>query len=121
MANDEITNVDTAKKWKSRVDLIEKAVKMANWRDYLAGLAIFINPIPFEKQDVYSGQRNWFCNALMTLTREEIIYLYDNLMDSHKRSLKVPGDFTHPEAKKLLKHLYPDGTGVEVFKSKEQN
>ncbi len=93
-------------------ELVEKAVKTANWREHRVQQVFLTTPVAFDDEKVHPGQRLWLCNAIASLTRDEIIDLHDTLMATSKECLADGGDFTPPDVRARLPHIYgepPDG------------
>lgn len=89
-------------------EIVEKAVKTANFRQNRCQTHFLTPPPKFEDEPVHPGQRVWFCNALSALTRDEVIALYETLMATSKDCLETGGDFTSPDVKALYPHIYAD-------------
>lgn len=63
-----------------RPEIVEKAVKTANWLES-CGATVFLAPKPeYEAEPVHPGQRLWLCRALRSLTVDEILDLHAALL-----------------------------------------
>lgn len=87
-------------------DLVEKAIKTANWAENRATQVFLTEPVKYEDATVESGQRVWFTRALLALTREEVVKLYDSLLAGSKACLETGGDFTSPDVRAHHPHIY---------------
>lgn len=96
-------------------ELIEKAVKTANWREHRATQVFLTTPAEYEDEPIHLGQRLWLCRALLALTRDEAIRLYDSLVDSYKRDVAEGGDFTSQDVRDRLPHLYASPTADRTW------
>lgn len=87
-------------------ELVEKALMTANWIDDYCRRRFLSEPPVFEDTKVPDGERVWFCNALRSLTRDEMIKLYDTLIASSKACLETGGDFSAPAMRARMPHIY---------------
>jgi len=88
-------------------ELVEKAVKTANWIENRHHTVFLSAPREFKETEVHPGQRTHFCNALMALTREEAIALYDTLLACRRHEAGLQNrDFTSQVVRDRLPHIY---------------
>ncbi|AXQ68347.1 hypothetical protein HOT99_gp270 [Caulobacter phage CcrBL10] len=90
------------------MDLLQRALKTANWRDDRAHQVFLTAPLEFDRTEVHGSQRVWFTNALMALTREELLTLYDHTVMRARECLKDGGDFTAPDVRARYPVIYGD-------------
>jgi hypothetical protein len=89
------------------IEPLNKAIRMANWREQSVAQVALTPLLPLERIEVRDGQRVFLANALLALTREELIGLHEELRRSHQDCLLDGGDFTHPDIRAAQPHLYP--------------
>ncbi|AFU86631.1 hypothetical protein D869_gp283 [Caulobacter phage CcrRogue] len=88
--------------------LLQRALKIANWRENRAHQVFLTAPLPYEPTEVHGSQRVWFTNALMALTREELLTLYDHTVMRARECVKDGGDFTPPDVRAHYPVIYGD-------------
>ncbi len=90
-------------------ELVEKAIRTANWREDTVRTAFLCAPRTFEEaaaDDLRPGLRVWFCNALSSLTREEVLRLHSSLIEGARADLADGGDFTPRAVRDRHPHIY---------------
>jgi hypothetical protein len=88
-------------------EIVEKAIRMANWSRNVNQTVFLSTPISFEEQPpAEPWERGWFCQALSSLTRDEVTRLYDSLIEGAKYCLLDGGDFTSQIVRDRLPHIY---------------
>lgn len=87
-------------------ELIDKAVRMANWLERCIDLDPRGDLPEFDKMEVYRFQQRAFERGLMALTRDELLSLYDGLIDAHYMRRVNGEDFTPRKIRERLPHLY---------------
>ena len=91
------------------VAIREKAIRYGNWGEARCNRTFFSGELPLDSPecDTRPGQRIWLLNALRSLTRDEVILMYDESIRSHRDCLENGGDFTPQYVRDTLPHLYP--------------
>ena len=93
---------------------------MALWGDQLANQWAFSSPYPFEKMEVQGHDRLFLSRALQSLTRDELLELYDAEIESAKQCFNEGGDFTCDAWREKLPHIYGSYSEDEPFFTKKK-
>ncbi len=88
------------------IDALDHICRMFNFKEHLSGVMDFCSPRPFKEIEAHPMQRPWMAAALLSLTREELLHLYDRCLADMKHDLNNNGDFTRPEWRAENPHLY---------------
>ncbi len=102
------SEIAKARRTKHEPELLEKAIRLANFSEAGARQPFLAAPVAIEACGAAPGQRIWVCTALRALTETELLKLHRSLMATAKECLADGGDYTPADVRAQLPHIYQD-------------